>query len=195
VEVYQEGGDSKKAAAAECSDGWIFRMESPITRCHSVVQVNSLETTPFKTTPLTNAAPAVIATKRQFWYQTIGLLIVYCGNPGSWDFQRFLLVFASRSLRPQVWSHACSNRSSVVRTADSKMGGVVRTCLSVDDKALWAGAACRPITSTAVCDDSFLFLISSFSLLFSCLAGIGTDCPWILPLTSCPTVLLNAGAT
>jgi hypothetical protein len=45
-EVYQEGGDSKKAAAAECSDGWISRMESPITRCHSVVRVNSRETTP-----------------------------------------------------------------------------------------------------------------------------------------------------
>ena len=45
-EGYQEGGDSKKATAAECSDGWISRMESPITRCHSVVQVNSLETTP-----------------------------------------------------------------------------------------------------------------------------------------------------
>jgi len=36
-----------------------------------------------------NAAPAIIATKRQFWYQTTGLLIVYRGNPGSWNFQRF----------------------------------------------------------------------------------------------------------
>jgi hypothetical protein len=103
-----------------------------------------------------------------------------CGSGG------FMLVQIDRPLfEPPTQKWAVWSAPALVLTA--KRYG----------RQVWHAGLSR-VLQCATIASCFLFLISSFSLLFSSLllhCWYRYDRPWILPLISCPAVLLNFGAT
>jgi hypothetical protein len=135
-----------------------------------------------------------MASKRQFWYQTIGLLIVYCGNPGSWNFQRFPLAF------PEAFDHECGfmlvQIDRPLFEPPTQKWAVWSAPALVSTKALWAGgcyAGLSRVLQCATIASCFLFLISSFSFRLPCWYRYRLPLDTPADLLSCSTSQLWSG--